>query len=54
MKERLTLVVVSGKSKEFLGKLYSIEDIDKFDEKEITKLYARYEGCAWWAHNLNF
>ena len=45
MKERITLVVVSGKSKEFLGKLYSIEDIEKLDEKEITKLYARYEAA---------
>ena len=45
IKERLTLVVVSGKSKEFLGKLYSIEDIEKLDEKEMTKLYARYEAA---------
>lgn len=44
IKERLTLVVVSGKSKDFLGKLYSIEDIEKLDEKELTKLYARYEA----------
>ena len=44
MKERLVQVVASGKSKEYLGKLYNTEEIDKLDEKQITQLYARYEA----------
>ena len=44
MKERLIQVVAGGKSKEYLGKLYSTEDIEKLDDKEIAKLYARYEA----------
>ena len=44
MKERLIHVVASGKSKEYLGRLYNTEEIDKLDEKEMTKLYSRYEA----------
>jgi hypothetical protein len=44
MKERLIQVVASGKSKQYLGKLYSTDEIEKLDEKEIAKLYARYEA----------
>ena len=44
MKERLIHVVASGKSKVFLGKLYSTDEIEKLDEKEQAKLYARYEA----------
>ena len=44
IKERLIHVVASGKSKQYLGKLYSTDDIEKLDEKELAKLYARYEA----------
>ena len=44
MKERLIQVVAGGKSKDFLGKMYSTEDIEKLDEKDLAKLYARYEA----------
>ena len=44
MKQRLIQVVAGGKSKQYLGKLYSTDEIDKLDEKELEKLYARYEA----------
>jgi len=44
MKERLIHVVASGKSKDYLGKLYSTDEIEKLDEKDLAKLYARYEA----------
>ena len=44
VKERLIHVVASGKSKHYLGKLYSTDEIEKLDEKELAKLYARYEA----------
>ena len=45
MKERLIQVVASGKSKFYLGKNFSTEEIESLDEKEITKLYGRYESA---------
>ena len=44
MKERLIQVVASGKSKFYLGKNFSTDEIESLDEKEITKLYGRYES----------
>jgi hypothetical protein len=44
MKERLIQAVASGKSKEYLGKVYCTDEIEKLDDKELTKLYARYEA----------
>lgn len=44
VKERLVQVVISGKSKEYLGKQYSTNEIESLDEKDLAKLYARYEG----------
>ena len=44
MKERLIHVVASGKSKQYLGRLYNTDEIEKLDEKELSKLYARYEA----------
>ena len=44
MKERLVHVVASGKSKDYFGKPYSTNEIENLDEKELTKLYARYEA----------
>ena len=43
-KERLIQVVASGRSKQYLGRLYSTEEIEKLDDKELAKLYARYEA----------
>jgi hypothetical protein len=44
MKERLIGVVAGGNSKEYLGKSISSSEIENLDDKEITKLYARYEA----------
>lgn len=44
IKERLIHVVASGKSKQYLGKLYNTDEIEKLDDKELAKLYARYEA----------
>lgn len=44
VKERLIHVVASGKSKQYLGRLYSTDEIEKLDDKELSKLYARYEA----------
>jgi hypothetical protein len=44
MKERLLQVVASGRSKHYFGKPYSTNEIEALDQKELTKLYARYEA----------
>ena len=44
MREKLIKIVVSGQSKEFLGKNFTSDEIEKLDQKEIEKLYARYES----------
>ena len=43
-KERLIQVVISGKSKKFLGKLYTTKEIEQLDNESTQKLYARYEA----------
>ena len=43
MRERLIGIAVPGKSKEYLGKLITSEEIERLDHEAISKLYARYE-----------
>ena len=43
-KEKLVLVVASGKSKQFLGKLMTTADIETLSDEDVQKLYARYEA----------
>ena len=43
MKEKLILVVASGKSKRYLGKVMTTNEIEQLNDDEIQKLYARYE-----------
>ena len=43
-KEKLILVVASGKSKQFLGKLMTTADIETLSDEDVQKLYARYEA----------
>ena len=43
-KEKLILVVASGKSKQFLGKLITTADIETLSDEDVQKLYARYEA----------
>ena len=44
MKSRLAAVTAGGNSKLYLGKLYTVEDIEKMKRDDIIKLYARYEA----------
>ena len=43
-KEKLILVVASGNSKHFLGKLMTTADIETLSDEDVQKLYARYEA----------
>ena len=43
LRERLIGVAFAGKSKEFLGKNITSEEIERLDREAILKLYARYE-----------
>ena len=40
LRERLILVAVAGKSKEYLGKSITSDEIGSLDQKELRKLYA--------------
>ena len=44
LRERLIGVAVVGKSKEYLGKSITSYEIESLDQKELRKLYARYEA----------
>ena len=50
LKEKIIQVVVSGKSKRFLGKLYTTQDIEQLDDENTKKLFARYEAGQYRAH----
>jgi hypothetical protein len=43
-RERLVGIAVAGKSKEYLGKSITSDEIANLDQKELLKLYARYEA----------
>ena len=43
-KERLIQVIASGKSKFYLGKQCTTDEIETLDDKELAKLYGRYEA----------
>ena len=43
-RDRLVVCVVGGNSKEYLGKHYTREQIDKLTEEEVEKLYMQYEA----------
>ena len=44
LRERLIGVAVAGKSKEYLGKNITSDEIANLDQKNLQKLYARYEA----------
>ena len=44
LRERLIGVAVAGKSKEYLGKSITSDEIGSLDQKELRKLCARYEA----------
>ena len=43
LRERLIGVALAGKSKEYLGKSITSDEIESLDQKELRKLYVRYE-----------
>ena len=45
MKEKLIQVVAGGKSRRYLGKTFSTNEIEQLDEEALRKLYARYEAA---------
>ena len=42
-RERLIAVTASGNAKLYLGKIITTSEIEKLEEKEVLKLYSRYE-----------
>ena len=44
-RERLAALVGVGQAKQYLGKAFTIYQIDVLDDAEIEKLYARYDAA---------
>ena len=44
LRDRLVGIAVAGKSQEFLGKNITSDEIERLDQNELRKLYARYEN----------
>ena len=44
VRENLRVLAVSGQAKEFLGKSFSLGDIEKLSEAEVQRFHARYEA----------
>ena len=44
LRERLIGVAEAGKSREYLGKTITSTEIDRLDQKSLTRLYGRYEA----------
>ena len=42
--ERLAALVGGGQAKQYLGKAFTVDQIDALDDAKIVKLYARYEA----------
>lgn len=43
-RERLAALVAGGQAKQYLGKTFTIDQIDSLSDDEVEKLYARYEA----------
>ena len=43
-RERLSALVGGGQAKQYLGKAFTVDQIDTLDDAEIVKLYVRYEA----------
>ena len=43
-RERLATLIAGGQSKQYLGKSFTIEELDSLSDDELTKLYSRYEA----------
>ena len=46
-RERLATIVAGGQARQYLGKAWSVEEIDALGDDEVGKLYARYEARLW-------
>jgi len=43
-RERLAIITAGGQAKQYLGRPWTVKEIDSLDEDEVMKLYARYEA----------
>ena len=43
-RERLATIAAGGQARQYLGKAWTVEEIDSLGEDEVGKLYARYEA----------
>lgn len=43
-RERLAALAAGGQAKQYLGRAWTVEQIDSLSEDEVEKLYARYEA----------
>ena len=43
-RERLAIIAAGGRARQYLGKAWSVEEIDKMDDDEVRKIYTRYEA----------
>ena len=43
-RERLATIAAGGQARQYLGKAWTVEEIDALGEDEVGKLYARYEA----------
>ena len=43
-RERLATIAAGGQARKYLGKAWTVEDIDSLGVDEVGKLYARYEA----------
>ena len=43
-RERLATIAAGGQARQYLGKAWTVEEIDSLGEDEVAKLYARYEA----------
>jgi hypothetical protein len=43
-RERLATIAAGGQARQYLGKAWTVEEIDSLGEDEVVKIYARYEA----------
>ncbi len=53
-KEHLSLLIVRGRSKEYLGKNFSLSDLDQMPPKELERYYKLYEAKQFAKINESF
>ena len=46
-RERLATIAAGGQARQYLGKAWTVEEIDALGDDEVGKLYARYEARLW-------